>query len=392
MLRSKNLNVLSTQKFKMYGFKFFDGSLKRIKAELEVTDPAPITSSAIALYIALHGQCDDNGLLPKDFKISTLAEKLNQSYSTVHTAFSELISRSMVREIFIGEAPYEVSVYEIANYAANNRTKRESSDNQYFKGFSYFRVPFEIFNTTVLSELVKHRDRNGLVLLLELFNGFTRELRKKKENLSDYTMIRTMKYLKERLGRNAKRVRRFMDDISPLFEVNTMESVREANPGRLTRLRSAVSQLWVSKFELKLAENCVRINDDTTGIRSFEAKMRKDAYDRIKHLGYALPKKDMNGIAAAFKDEVIAIAKWIEKPEIQSDLITFSMQEALSQLEEYITKTGKRVESVGGFVRTKLRQAWVFWRDRYLNDADRHDMEVSYMQTFGEAPAFLREA
>ncbi len=64
--------AFSQQNFKVHGGKFFDGLLNTIKLENERKE---LPSSALATYILLHFECNDIGMIPREFQIMDLAKK-----------------------------------------------------------------------------------------------------------------------------------------------------------------------------------------------------------------------------------------------------------------------------------------------------------------------------
>lgn len=398
------------QKFKMNGFKFFDAPLNFFHLDLK-ENPNPIPASAIAVYIGLHSICEADGSISpqigeKHFNISKFAEKMNMPYSTISTGFNELISRNLVTEVLIGDEGKEVPVYNIRDYDALNGmsnnmpilpTDKKSNEGIYnaenAKGpkiHGYFSVPFELMNTNVLANLVKKRDRRGLIELLQLFSGFTRDLnRKSKEKLDSYVLPRNIEGLKTRLNRSAAKIREFFDIISPIFKVDFNFSTRNPVLSRLTRIRKAVKQIWVRQFKIRLSEKCVVENDDFTKTREHEALLRDEATHRLRALGYAPKKAQSNGIKYAFKDEVMSIAQYIDDLSIKHHFMEYAMTDALDQLENY-TKNVEKVKNPGGFLRTKFKEAWIYYRDNHLTSGMRIDIGSLYnAQNDGETAPFM---
>ncbi|PES06895.1 hypothetical protein CN488_30175, partial [Bacillus anthracis] len=141
------------QKFLIRGPKFFDGLFKQLRTEDEAGE---LPASALAVYIGLHYMVNDIGLLPSDFTITQIAATIRLPYTTAYTGFQILLQRKLVQEKIIHGLP----IYEINNYALNNRTKNEG--NMEYMALSYFRLPNTLLDTTILCELVTHRDRNGI--------------------------------------------------------------------------------------------------------------------------------------------------------------------------------------------------------------------------------------
>ncbi|MED1384475.1 hypothetical protein P4U30_30410, partial [Bacillus mycoides] len=199
-------------KFLMHGPKFFDELRIYLIKNNELGEYA-LPSSALATYILLHYKVNDVGQLPRDFKLSTIANASDIPYTTIHTGFQALLHSGLVREIFING---KIPVYEICNYARFNRTAKETKDND--GKLSYFRIPNLLLETSILKELVSHRDSKGIIEFLGLCTHVTHQFKYSKNSVEDYSFVRNMDGLKERLGRNAKKVRNYLKIISPIFK------------------------------------------------------------------------------------------------------------------------------------------------------------------------------
>lgn len=384
-LPKTNMNLykkMTKQKFLMHGPKFFYGLLKLLKGEDELKE---LPASALAVYVGMHYMVSDIGLLPSDFKITQIAEKIRLPYTTAHTGFEILLQRELVKEVFTKDG---LPMYEICHYALNNRTKSEG--NREYKGLSYFRIPNSLLDTNILRELVKHRDRKGIYLFLDLCINFTHKLYKEShDDVQQYTVDRTMKKLKEYFNKNAKRVREYVDLLSPIFSfVPTHRKVRQAKESRITRIRKAVTQIVVPKFDIHMAASCVIENTDTD-VKQNEAKMRKEAVSRLKSIGYALSNKDRRDLVVTFRDEISKIAYLIENKTARAKLMTYTMSYALDALEKYVNTTNKKVKSIGAFVRNKLRESLPSWRLTHLSEHDRYELFIAFSNKELEIPEWL---
>lgn len=378
-----NFNRNTTkQKFLIHGPKFFDGLFKQLRTEDEAGE---LPASALAVYVGLHYMVNDIGLLPSDFSITQVATAIQVPYTTAHTGFQTLLQRKLLQEKIVNNLP----VYEISNYALNNRTKREG--NLEYMALSYFRLPHALLDTTILCNLVTHRDRNGIYLLLDLCNAFTRKLGTTYgESLKQYTLVRRMSFLKSYLHKNAKKVREYISLLSPIFQFEAVQTtVRTAKKSRITRIRKVVNQILIPKFTIRISVSCVLENNDTD-IKQQEAKMRKEAVSRLKSLGYILSSKDRRDLIVAFKNEISKIAYLVENRTTRTQLMTYSMCYALDQLESYKKITNEKIHSIGAFIRTKLRESLPSWQLTYLNDDDRHKLLVAFRNQKIDSPNWLR--
>ncbi|OQR53238.1 hypothetical protein [Bacillus sp. CDB3] len=380
-----NMNLykkMTKQKFLMRGPKFFYGLLKLLKREDELSE---LPASALAVYVGMHYMVDDIGLLPSDFTIAQIAEKIQLPYTTAHTGFEILLQRKLIQERITEKG---LPVYEICHYALNNRTKSEG--NQECKEISYFRIPNSLLDTNILRELVRHRNRKGIYLLLDLCINFTHKLYQLgHDDVQLYTVERTMKTLKIYFNKNAKKVREYADLLSPIFSfVPTHKKVREAKESRITRIRKAVNQILVPKFEIHMAASCVVENTDTD-VKQNEAKMRKEAVSRLKSIGYPLTNKDRKDLVVAFQSEISKIAYLLENKTARTQLMTYTMCYALDALEKYVNTTNQKVKSIGAFVRTKLRESLPSWRITYLSEHDRYELFIAFSNKQFDIPEWL---
>ncbi|MGH0950415.1 hypothetical protein [Bacillus mycoides] len=370
-------------KYLMHGPKFFDELRIYLIKNNELGEFA-LPSSALATYILLHFKVNDLGRLPRDFKLSIIANESDIPYTTIHTGFQALLHSGLVREIFINGIP----VYEICNYARFNRTAKETKDND--GKLSYFRIPNVLLETSILKELVSRRDSKGIIELLNLCNNFTRELKfKSKDSIEKYTLPRNMDGLKKRLGRNAKKVRSYLKIISPVFKFDVaIKKVRNPRKGRIARIREKIQQIVITQFTVSMNPTCV-IENDRAEIKQTEAKMRKEATARLESIGIALTNKDRKDIVVSYKGEVSRIATYIKSKQLRDDFMTYTMSYAMDQCESFLV-LGEKIKSIGGMIRAKLRESFIPWAERYLDDDTRHALVLELISHDIDVPDAFR--
>ncbi|AXY11518.1 hypothetical protein CUC43_33630 (plasmid) [Bacillus thuringiensis LM1212] len=373
-----------TSKYLMHGPKFFDELRIYLIKNNELGEYA-LPSSALATYILLHYKVNDLGRLPRDFKLSTIANESDIPYTTIHTGFQALLHSGLVREIFING---KIPVYEICNYARFNRTAKETKDND--GKLSYFRIPNLLLETSILKGLVSHRDSKGIIELLNLCNNFTRELKfKSKDSIEKYTLPRNMDGLKERLGRNAKKVRNYLKIISPIFKFDVaIQKVRNPRKGRISRIREKIQQIVITQFTVSMNPACV-IENDRAEIRQTEAKMRKEAMARLESVGIALTNNERKDITVAYKGEISLIAAFIKNTQLRDSFMTYAMSYAMDQCESFLA-IGEKIKTIGGFIRAKLRESLVSWSDNYLDDDTRHKLVMDLTSNDIDVPNAFR--
>ncbi|MCQ6342620.1 hypothetical protein NPM06_23865 [Bacillus cereus] len=370
-------------KFLMHGPKFFDELRIYLIKNNELGEFA-LPSSALATYILLHYKVNDLGRLPRDFKLSTIANESDIPYTTIHTGFQALLHSGLVREIFINE---KIPVYEICNYARFNRTAKETKGND--GTLSYFRIPNLLLETSILKELVSHRDSKGIIEFLRLCTHFTHQLEYSKNSVEDYNCTRNMDGLKERLGRNAKKVRNYIEIISPIFKFDVaIKKVRNPRKGRIARIREKIQQIVITQFTVSMNPTCF-IENDRAEIKQTEAKMRKEATARLESIGIALTNKDRKDIVVSYKGEVSRIATYIKNKQLRDDFMTYTMSYAMDQFESFLA-LGEKIKSIGGMIRAKLRESFVPWAERYLDDDTRHALVLELISHDIDVPNAFR--
>lgn len=378
---SSHLNF-SQQNFKVHGVKFFEGLLKILKLENERNE---LPSSALATYVLLHFECDDIGTLPPEFQIKDLAKKSGVPYTTIYTGFQICLNRNLVKETLVGKQ----TVYEIVDYSIYNHTSSETSRHTDIS-LSYFRIPFHLIQTAILSRLVKSRDNRGIMFLLELINTFTRKIgiEHNKHNIQDYEITRKMDYLKKKLKRNAKKVREYIEIVKPIVQFSADSSKeREPKVSRLTSVRKQVKQIVIEKFTVMFSANCI-IENDKKELRKPTAKCRKEAVSRLKHMGQAISNKEQKNMMIAFNQEIVDIAGYLPTNQKQNELLVYAMTYALDQVESYTKE--KEILSVPAFMRMQYRKAWDEFKTERLSVEDRHDVIMNYSNANGVLPDFLQ--
>lgn len=373
--------AFSQQNFKVHGVKFFDGLLNIVKLENERKE---LPSSALATYILLHFECNDIGMLPREFQIMDLAKKSGIPYTTIYTGFQVCLERRLVKETPVGNR----TVYEIVDYALYNHTTAETV-NMTGISLSYFRIPFHLIQTTIMSSLVKARDNKGIIFLLDLINTFSRKVGMEhyKHKIEEFQITRKMAFLKERLNRNAKKVRQYIEIINPIVQFTAIDSKeKKSNETRITSVRKQVKQIIIEKFNVVFSSNCV-IENDKKELHRPVAKCRKEAVSRLKHMGQALRKKDKENIMTAFRQEIVDIAIYLPTKQKQSELLIYAMTYALDQVESCMKE--QEIFSISAFMRVQFRESWIGFKERNLSTGERHDAMINYHKKNGVYPEFI---
>ena len=373
--------AFSQQNFKVHGVKFFDGLLNIVKLENERKE---LPSSALATYILLHFECNDIGMLPREFQIMDLAKKSGIPYTTIYTGFQVCLERRLVKETPVGNR----TVYEIVDYALYNHTTAETAKMTGIS-LSYFRIPFHLIQTTIMSSLVKARDNRGIIFLLDLINTFSRKVGMEhyKHKIEEFQITRKMSSLKRRLNRNAKKVRHYIEIINPIVQFTAIDSKeKKSNETRITSARKQVKQIIIEKFNVVFSSNCV-IENDKKELHRPVAKCRKEAVSRLKHMGQALRKKDKENIMTAFRQEIVDIAIYLPTKQKQSELLIYAMTYALDQVESCLKE--QEIFSIPAFMRVKFRESWIGFKEKNLSTGKQHDAMINYHKKNGVYPEFM---
>ncbi|MGH0593646.1 hypothetical protein ACQVPY_15325 [Bacillus pretiosus] len=369
----KSLNI--------HGVKFFDGLLNIVKLENERKE---LPSSALATYILLHFECNDIGMLPREFQIMDLAKKSGIPYTTIYTGFQVCLERRLIKETPVGNR----TVYEIVDYALYNHTTAETT-NMTGISLSYFRIPFHLIQTTIMSSLVKTRDNRGIIFLLDLINTFSRKVGMEhyKHKIEEFQITRKMAFLKERLNRNAKKVRQYIEIINPIVQFTAIDSKeKKSNETRIISVRKQVKQIIIEKFNVVFSSNCV-IENDKKELHRPVAKCRKEAVSRLKHMGQTLRKKDKENIMTAFRQEIVDIAIYLPTKQKQSELLIYAMTYALDQVESCMKE--QEIFSIPAFMRVQFRESWIGFKEKNLSIGERHDAMINYHKKNGVYPEFI---
>jgi hypothetical protein len=378
-----------SQKFKIDGFKFFQGKLDMLKNIINTSGKQPsktIPSSALAAYLGAHALCHEDGVLPADFTITMIAETTGVKYDSIRKGFKWLIKKGLITKVYIDSKLH----YKIVGYAEYNNSQSEKprySDKEEHK-LSYFRVPKAVFTTGILEKLVHNKDTSGIITLLDFCNYFSRQLMNNKENISDYDCVRNMSYLKTVLRRKPHQVREYLTSVIQKIFAIELKIIQERKPREYTgRKRKPVVQLVVSKVRLVLTDICAKVNDDLKKIDEKIANFRKNIADVLRSANRRIRKQDMKDIQNAFKDEVGLIMSYMDKESDRKALYQ-DVYGIVCRHIDSMRREGKRIESIGGFIRDALRKAVDTWKNTPETRWIAHDVAVRYAQEHNEYPAF----
>ncbi|WP_430508380.1 hypothetical protein [Rossellomorea marisflavi] len=324
---------------KINGFKFFQQHLnildQAINEPQEFKSTKPLSSSAVAMYIGIMSECSHTGLLDLGTSIAMISRKLGIAPQTGHDGLKELIAFGLI----LAHKHNRKTQYEVGGYDHYNRSREESRDSN---DLSYFYVPFHIFNSGVIPKLVKSNSNRGLHLLLKLSNSFHRDLNRWGKDGTTLTMKHFKKVLNEGC---AKRVRKVLDVLSPLFTFKPVD-IQERKPrNTVDRIRKAVNQLWIKKYEIHISPAClIERKEMETDI----TQALKETEMQLKYMGFALKSNDRRGIHVIYRSYVREIAQYIKDSKLRRQLVRESVFTAMERLDA--TRAQEEIKNVGAFL------------------------------------------
>ncbi|MHC8523941.1 hypothetical protein ACPJHQ_25820 [Rossellomorea sp. H39__3] len=324
---------------KINGFKFFQQHLnildQAINEPHEFKSTKPLSSSAVAMYIGIMSECSHTGLLDLGTSIAKISRKLGIAPQTGHDGLKELIAFGLI----LVHKHDRKTQYEVGGYDHFNRSREESRDSN---DLSYFYVPFHIFNSGVIPKLVKSNSNRGLHLLLKLSNSFHRDLNRWGKDGTTLSMKHFKKVLNEGC---AKRVRKVLDVLSPLFTFQPVD-VQERKPrNAVDRIRKAVNQLWIKKYEVHITPAClIERKEMETDI----TQALKETEMQLKYMGFPLKSNDRRGIHVIYRSYVREIAQYIKDSKLRKQLVRESVFTAMERLDA--TRIQEEIKNVGAFL------------------------------------------
>ncbi|MED4400307.1 hypothetical protein [Metabacillus fastidiosus] len=352
---------MSKSNSRVNGKKFFQDALIKLKVEHSCY---PLPASAISAYMLFHLECDDFGRIrANDFSLTTFSTKTGIPYSTIHTGREVLFNRGFMREVIIDNIPfYEIIGYEKWNSPEINKQKNNMTS------LNYFKIPFKLLTSHVLKMLVSARDSNGLLMLLDLFNTFTRVVNTRGEQVYD-GISRSMKKMKEKMKKSALKVRQWMELIKEFFSFEALD-YRERQPkiDRVaTRKKNNPIQIVIEMFNVKINPDIIYELEDEYDTYEIEAAVRKEttfklSTERVKHSA-----NDIKDITRAFKEEVINSLKYYTdvystakdiytRNKMMLNVFNHSLNEMIYQYRENEKHDpSNQIKSLGAFMRHMLR-------------------------------------
>ncbi|WP_282156346.1 hypothetical protein [Cytobacillus gottheilii] len=333
------------------GRKFFQEALLKLKVEHECY---PLPASAITTYILFNLECDDLGRIQANsFSLNKFSKATGIPYSTIHGGMDVLFKRGFMREVIINKQPY----YEIIGYSTWNTPEFNKVSGRE-ESLNYFRIPFSLKESSALKRLVSSRDSAGLLMLLDLFNTFTRLINMRNKDL-EKGLTRTMHHLKGKMKKTALKIRVWIDIIKEFFTFEAVGLVKK-NPrsDRLTiRKTKNPVQIVIEKFNITINPSIIDEMGDDYNTREIEAAIRKEVTFKLAEEGVKHTNKDIRDILAAAKQEIIEVMKFSTssfsvRNRIIIDVFNAAFDDFLHYYKEKeTTDPHNQVKIIGAFMR-----------------------------------------
>lgn len=346
---------MSTIKSTLNGRKFFQDGLTKLKVE---HDCYPLPASAVCSYVLFHLVCDDLGRVhANSFSLTKFSKMTGIPSSTLYGGMEALLQRGFLQEVIIKNQPY----YEIIGYSTWNTPEFNRQQSGREEGLNYFRIPYKITEGSALKRLVSSRDAAGLIMLLDLFNAFTRLVNLKGQKAEE-GITRRMGYLKQKMKKTALKIRQWAEIIEVFFNFEPV-GVSKRNPrkDRLTiRKKNNPVQVLIEKFKVTINPSLIAELEDTYDTQQVEATVRKEVSFKLVEEGIKHTQKDIRDILASVKQEVIDVMKYYNESIPQRNKVIFDVfNSAFGQFIDFYKDKKEndpenQVRSIGAFIRSSL--------------------------------------
>lgn len=375
-------------KFKISGFRMHQYILEQMRLVNEGS--YRFTASAYAVYLSmlyqLHIEKNARGIL-KEFNLAEWARKLNIPYSTMYDGFKFLERHKFFEERI--QDGYPVLVLRDIEKLNNPQRMKYSyiGQKEGTPTMNYLIIPFALFETNVMAELVHHSCPEGFELIFSLLNQFRTYMSTKNELKSeDLQKDRLMSTLKKKLGKSsAKSVRAVLDILRPLFNI-------EYEGVEIRGYQIHIKKVWFQlRPECILEESSEEFNiNQLTALLSHELNYFLDGH-KIKY-----KPRDQISIMFAFKQEVYNLVKNINNEE-QFDLMpklkNYFLQ-CIDDVGDYVQKKkgemgDYKIHNLGAFFRKVFRSNL----SKLINSIPyeiRFDAKVDHFRKTGSFPDFIK--
>jgi hypothetical protein len=367
------------RKIKVDGFRMHQGILKEFHFMRDQSFERP-PASAYVVYLTMLKQLDkeknQRGIL-KEYNLSYWSKELNIPYATLYSGKKYLEKHKFVNEEIHNELPVLV-LKDIEKY--NNPGMEEGKLN-------YLLIPHALFETTILAELVRTSNPEGIELMLSLFNQFRTAMSSKDSiDLSKLRQARNMSTLKKQLNKNAKKTREILRLLEPLFKID------------FEGLEFRGNQIWVRKVWITLREECVKEqNEEEFKVDHLTAALSHELIYFLDGLNLKYKPRDQFDVMFSFKQEVYDKVKII-KDNGKFQVERFVRQYFLHCIDEIGTYISNKKDENKLF---KVHSLGGLFRSIFRNDLGRflalkvpyeliHDAKVEHYIKTGNLPDFAK--
>lgn len=397
--KSKNSSL------KINGVKFHQMYLDLLKTEHEVK---PLYGSEIAMFMISLFYCDDFGRIHLKGNESLMKfgeDRTGIPYNTLYTGFQRLLERKLIsEEIESGMPVYVIKDYDILNsYRGDKSAALENVLHvpHSNSAMNYFYLPEWVLDSPSkpLKQLVTAKDVQGLLVLLDVFNAFSRDLRFREE-AGQCKIKRKMSWLKDRLKRNAKKVRTWVERVAGVFSSTPAEQKeRHPNQERLgSRKKNNPIQIVIDAFDFSLDENCLYHEKEDAEIVRLRAAIRKDITYQLRDLmiDYKVTQQDRHDLAYVFNQ--VAIDTLASAPISPSDRKWYALhilRESLSGIETYYQESKARnksfkIKSLGALFRSVVTEKVKYTVRHELDAFSRESLIAKVKEHQDQFPAVYK--
>ncbi|MBM80045.1 hypothetical protein COD11_24265 [Bacillus sp. AFS040349] len=363
-------------KIKIDGFRMHQHILDEFRYIKDQSFDKP-TASAYVVYLTMlkqmHIENNPRGIL-KEYNLSYWARKLDIPYTSLYGGKKFLEKFHFVKE----EIQNDLPVLVLKDVERLNTPEREGVK------LNYLLVPHALFDTNILAEFVRTSNPEGIELLLSLFNQF-------RTSMSNIGMIsldklkqsRKMSTLKKKLNKKAKDVRKVLEILEALFDIE------------FEGLSYRKEQVWIKKINFSLKPECVIEDTDEFEVNRLLAKFSQELTYRLDELQIKYKARDKKDIMIAFKQEVVSFLYHLIDEDDNSYkyrdkwLRSFFLN-TLDSVVEHIQREKERlghfkIYTIGGFFRKVFRKQF----KNAIKDIPYeyiHDAKIREFQLTGSKP------
>lgn len=208
---------------KIVGVQFLQSNLEYLRTLILKNDnKLGITASSLTAYICLHYISDAQGYINKeDFSYTQTAKEYNLPYSSFYKGVQKLYEFGLIVDELIEKENY----IRIVGFV---------EEQQKLNKYNYFILPSNFLKSKLPNALIKARDTNGMIGVLDLLNQMYREhsIKHSKNSLNTkVTIVRRYKNWMEKIKKTNRNISDFVLNLANYFEIQEVnqEEKRKRN-------------------------------------------------------------------------------------------------------------------------------------------------------------------